>query len=161
MPSRPPSPPLATPGTVSTSETGAPSGPALAGVILSSRLESRSVTSALPSGRNARPHGTARCLAMTSTAACASPDWAPDGEADGLGSFGGAPFWSGGGGPKEHPPSRPAARASTAARRPAALGAEGPQTAAPSQLNAALPAPPGSPPAGRRALVQPGRGAPP
>src|SRR3954468_13833569 len=136
MPSRPPSPPLATPGTVSTSETGAPSGPALAGVILSSRLESRSVTSALPSGRNARPHGTARCLAMTSTAACASPDWAPDGEADGLGSFGGGPFWvgggpfwSGGGGRKEHPPSRPAARASTAARRPAAFGAEVTETA--------------------------------
>jgi hypothetical protein len=52
------------------------------------------VTRALPSGRNATPHGTSRFLAIT----LATTDWlaAPallvaDGEVDGVGSFGGEP----------------------------------------------------------------------
>src|SRR5947209_20526388 len=105
---------------VCTSVTGAPSGLALARLILRSRLVSRSVTSAVPSGRKPRPHGTARCFAITSTAAWPSPD-DELGDADGLGSFGGAPLWSGGGGPNEQPASTPVTRARAAARRPAAF----------------------------------------
>jgi hypothetical protein len=59
-------------------------------------------------------------LATTSTAAWPS-DEAELGGADGLGSFGGEPFWSGGGGPKLHPASTPVTSASTANERPAAL----------------------------------------
>src|SRR5439155_4186258 len=86
----------------------------------SSRSVCRSVPRAVPSGRKSSPHGTDRCLATTSTAAWPSPVRSL-GEGDGLGSRGGAPFWSGGGLPKVHPPSRVAAAASTATSRPAAI----------------------------------------
>src|SRR6266480_412731 len=62
----------------------------------------RSVTSALRSGRNVMPHGTSRCLASTvvTTFRSSAPRLALT---DGVGSFGGEPAWSGGGGPKVHP----------------------------------------------------------
>lgn len=54
---RPPSPSGRASAIVATSLTWPP------GLILSTRAESRSVTSASPPGRNARPHGTDRPLA--------------------------------------------------------------------------------------------------
>src|SRR5262245_36288937 len=127
MPSRPPSPPVVMPGSVCTGLTvgasaspdGAVDGPipsdgaALAdgsespdgadppdGEILRMRPLSRSVASAVPSGRNASPHGTVRPLATTSTATCVSSSLELGDTADGLGSLGGLPASSGGGGPK-------------------------------------------------------------
>src|SRR4051794_19556743 len=87
---------------------------------LSSRFESRSVTSAAPSGRKAMPHGTASPLASTVTDTSAPPSsLPPELEGDGYGDiFGGDPSSSGGGGPNEQPPR---ARAATAAQRAARL----------------------------------------
>src|SRR5205085_9382688 len=81
-------------------------------------LLSRSVTSAVPSGRNAMPHGTVRPLTSTLVATCVwSSSLLPAVEALGYGdSFGGEPSSSGGGGPNEQP-----ARASIAAAAAARL----------------------------------------
>src|SRR5690242_13792779 len=118
MPSRPPSPvapPAAIPVRVCTGvttrlESGAAvpdgegpagcDGPAdapVSGAILRIRPVSRSVTSPVPSGRKATPHGTARRFAITSTAPPPSlSPWAL-GDTLGVGSRGGSPAWSGGG----------------------------------------------------------------
>src|SRR6266536_2475457 len=134
-PSSPPSPPLVTPAIFCTSVTGVPLGPVSASDTFSSRLLSRSVTSAVPSGRKSNPHGTARSRATTSTAACPSSD-VPLGDIDGLGSFGGVPVWSGGGGPKLHPVSRLVTSTSaaaylatvTASAYPGAASGQGPRS---------------------------------
>src|SRR3954470_8888951 len=73
---------------------------------LSSRLLSRSVTNADPSGRNAIAHGTASPLASTVTDTSAPPlSLPPELDGDGYGeSLGGDPSSSGGGGPNEQAP---------------------------------------------------------
>src|SRR5437899_5122067 len=103
MPSSPPSPLGTASEIVCAVLTVRPSG-AASGPTLSILPVSRSVTSAVPSGRKATPHGTFRCLATTSTAVCTASG-ALEALADGLGSRGGAPDWSGGGGPKLQPAS--------------------------------------------------------
>src|SRR5690349_4989827 len=139
MPSRPPSPaepPAATPVRVCTGVTTGPSesgelvadgGPPegaegagdapATGPTLRIRALSRSVTSPVPSGRKAMPHGMASPLAITSTAPPELSPLPPGGVGDtlGVGSRGGAPAWSGGGAPKLHPARVVTAAASRAA----------------------------------------------
>src|SRR5262245_6707623 len=116
MPNRPPSPVVSTPLTASTGVTVKPvercGGPTRTIV-----ADLRSVTSALPSGRNASPHGVLRCRAMTSDVAAepSPPDANDDG--DGLGRLGGAPPASGGGGPNEQPATNAVAVSPTADQR--------------------------------------------
>src|SRR5215470_14783008 len=100
MPSRPPSPPGSTPPTTATGVTVIePSGP-VCGPTRTIVPLLRSVTSALPSGRNASPQGASRWLAITAAVAPLSPSpICADGEGDGVGRLGGVPPSSGGGGP--------------------------------------------------------------
>src|SRR3954468_21381264 len=113
MPSRPPSPPGTTSATVFAGVTVRPSD-LPPGPTLRIRLVSRSVTSAPPSGRYAMPHGTLSPFATTVATTPISPLGL--GFTDGVGSFGGEPAESGGGGPKLHPAtsSRPAVTLATA-----------------------------------------------
>jgi hypothetical protein len=101
MPSRPPSPVALTPATVAIGVTVSPEA-VCGGPTRTIVAVFRSVTSALPSGRKASPHGADRCLATTfAVAAELSPLSGDDADGDGLGKFGGAPPSSGAGGPNE------------------------------------------------------------
>src|SRR5262245_9132581 len=94
MPRRPPSPVESTPDTVAIGVTARPladcGGPTRTIVPVV-----RSVTSALPSGKNATPHGALRCFARTSIVALPSVP-PPKFDGVGLGRFGGSPPSSGG-----------------------------------------------------------------
>ena len=101
MPISPPSPRGATSSTVCTGVTVSSPESVVFGPTFRIRLLSRSVTSAVPSGRNATPHGTASPLTITCAATLASGVLL--GVTVGVGNRGGLPVCSSLGGPNAQP----------------------------------------------------------
>src|SRR6185369_8833872 len=104
MPSRPPSPVDFTSSMVCTGVTVSPSAPAGIAIFMM-RWVSRSVASAVPSGRNASAHGTFSPCAITLATALGG---VLSSEVDGgrVGRLGGPPASVSLGGPNAHPASR-------------------------------------------------------